>query len=165
MKQSISSPRSGTGTLAMKRLAMTLAALLVLATARPAGAWLIGPGACTSTKPDVSTLDPTWKLCSGGCYVILSGLGPNLRVGVIKFKEPDFSGPVHVALVSNDSRLGTSMIQSRKLGELQAADDARLTNWYLPFGGVKASHYYAVVIYGTDSSRSFFRQCFLSKNF
>ena len=140
--------------------------VLVLAMAQPAGAsWLLGPGACTSRHDDVTTLYPTYKPCSG-CIVVISGLGRHTKILVIDFKKSDYTGPVRVAVIQNDSRLGDGVFRSRILGNLENPGD-ELTDWTPPtWHGLKPGHYYAAVIYGEGEGHShqtpFFRQCFLT---
>lgn len=157
----------------MKRplILMAFATMLVLALVPPAGAWLLGPGACTSTQDGVSTIYNSYKPCSG-CIVVTAGLTSRTRVVVIDFKKSDYSGPVMVGLISNDSRLGDKVIVARKLGDLPTEHQDGLTDWSPPwwyyniYTDLKPNHYYATVIYGQGDGHSysnpFYRQCFLT---
>ncbi len=80
--------------------------------------------------------------------------------------EPAYFEPVEVGVVSNDSRLGAGLVSSQRLGTLvdQGGNSNTLSNWYLPFSGLKPSHYYALVIYDprVGPSQPFSRKCFLT---
>ena len=78
-----------------------------------------------------------------------------------------FTGPVRVAVMSNDSRINPPYIREISLGTLTGTN--RLTNWNLPFHGLEPNHYYALVLYSPgheryDISTPFSRKCFLTSD-
>ncbi len=152
------------------------ALLLVAAMAQPAVAGGVAGGTktCNSWLDGVFTFEtaPVHKKCWGGwdgCLTSISRLyHTSVNYAVIDFREPGFEGNVSVAVLSNDSRLGppttATAIGAKKLGMLP--NGAGLTNWYIPFTGLKPEHYYTVVIYSPDPGygihKPFSRQCFLT---
>ena len=66
--------------------------------------------------------------------------------------------------MSNDSRLGKVLVGSMRLGTLIDDGSSRLSKWYIPFTGLKPSHYYAMVIYDPRGgpSQLLSRKCFLT---
>ncbi len=172
----------------MKRIAnpltRTITALLAtMVITQPAKAWLVGPGACKSHHPGVTTHDTQWKgkRCYPDCGTHISPKHNFARVAVLDFHWPEvpavpatsttpgkpgkpaYFGPVHVAVMSNDSRLDNMLVSSKPLGTL-VDGGPKLTNWYIPFTGLEPSHYYAMVIYdpGVGPSQPFSRKCFLT---
>jgi len=159
-----------------KRLSAAL--VLVVAMVPPAmGGAAGGTKICNSWLPGVFTFDkvPVHKKCWGGWDGCLTSIGMthnSMKYAVIDFREPGFTGNVNVAVLSNDSRLGppteASKIGDKSLGTLpdEAGPMKWLTNWYLPFTGLRPRHYYTVVIYSPDPGygifKPFSRQCFLT---
>jgi len=94
------------------------------------------------------------------CLINLFPTHNSAKSSIIYFKEEGYTGDVNVAVISNDSRLGPQIISQSSLGVLPHPKG--LTNWRLRFNGLMPEHYYALVIYGTDLSRPFYRSCFLA---
>ncbi len=140
-------------------LAIVAAAMVVLAST-PAGAWLVG--SCRSYHEGVTTLQTTqiYKRCFPDCLISLFPTHNSAKSSVIDWYHPGYEGPVHVAVISNDSRLGPMTIVTRQLGTLPHSGG--LTNWRLSFSGLQPEHYYAMVIYGSDHAKHFYRTCFLT---
>ena len=141
-------------------LAIVAAAMVVLAST-PAGAWLVG--SCRSYHEGVTTLQATqiYKRCFPDCLISLFPTHNSAKSSVIDWYHPGYEGPVNVAVISNDSRLGPTTIGlPQMLGTLP--HPGGLTNWRLSFGGLQPEHYYAMVIYGSDPAKHFYRACFLS---
>ncbi len=161
-------------------IAALLAMMIIM---QPAKAWLVGPGACKSHHPGVSTHDTQWKgkRCYPDCGTVIGPKHNFAKVAVLYFHWPEvpavpttsttpgkpgkpaYFGPVRVGVMSNDSRLGTGLVSSIELGTL-VDEDSRLTKWYIPFTGLKPSHYYTLVIYdpSVGPSQPFSRKCFLT---
>ncbi len=140
--------------------AMVAAAMMA---STPAGAWWIGP--CSrSFHEDVTTLHSAdiYKDCFPYCLISIEPTHNAMRSSIIDYKKEGYTGPVDVAVISNDSRLGPGMIGGpTRLGALPAPDG--LTNWNVRFHGLEPAHYYAMVIYGSGGpANPFFRSCFLS---
>ena len=147
----------------LRGLAAMVAAAMVVLTSTPADAWSVGSSVCRSYHEGVTTLQATeiYKRCFPDCLISLVPTHSSARSAVIDYYEPGYEGPVHVAIISNDSRLGPRMIGApKRLGTLP--HPGGLTNWRLSFGGLQPEHYYAMVIYGSDPARPFYRACFLS---
>ncbi len=131
-------------------------------------------------------MDPLPPCDPDGCHVAISPKQTFVNTAIVDYRvpkkldedgdivTPDYTGPVKVAVVSNDTRLGKITIGEKDLGTLTNTHYGEghgfggrgLTKWYLPFTGLKPDHYYALVIYGTaqgyNRDNPFSRKCFLT---
>ena len=142
--------------------AMVAATMMALAPTS-ATAWLVGSGACRSYHEDVTThyRSEIYKRCFPDCLTSVTPTHNTVKSSIIDWYEPGYKGPVRVAIISNDSRLGSGMIgEPKRLGTLP--HPGGLTNWHVLFTGLKPEHYYAMIIYGSDDSKPFYRACLLS---
>jgi len=161
----------------------TLVAIVMLAGSL--GSWaLLAPPAvaggiinsCKSYTPRVSThyKTPVRKKCGGwdGCLTSIVLDHDQMKFTVVDFKEPDYDGPLSVAVLSNDSRImpgqpvGNVVKIKNPIGA-EGSDSntlsyaAGITGWHKhTFTGLEPEHYYAVVIYGEDMHTHFYRTCF-----
>jgi len=151
------------------------ALLLSVAMASPPaiGGGLIG--SCKSYVDGVSThyTTPVRKKCGGwdGCLTSIVLDHDAMKFTAVDFRQPDYSGQLTVAVLPNDSRLGrtprspasaTGPGDSNLQGQFRYVENGTWQqNWQrFGFTGLMPEHHYAVVIYGTDISRPFYRQCF-----
>jgi len=148
-------------------LARFSTALLLVVMAMPQPALAGGLiGACRSFVPNVSVHYTTrvHKKCFWDCLTGIVLNHDNMKMTIVDFEEPDFSGSLSVAVLPNDSRLPSrNPIGKRKFADLTWASG--LTGWYkIDFHGLKPEHHYAVVIYSPDEGygieKPFYRQCF-----
>ncbi len=142
------------------------AAMLLVAAVQPAGAGIVGPGACKSWLPGVDTLvkTPKHKECWPDCLTSISARHDHVKITVVEFTVADFDGGLKLAVVPNDSRLSGS---SAQIETLQKGGNTSVSNWHRhEFSGLMPRHYYTVVIYsdegGYSLSKPFFRTCFLT---
>ncbi len=113
--------------------------LLVAAAAQPAEAWLVGP--CSeknkhypgsppgpfepesgSSTIGLTTVKPPCD--PNGCDVIIQPKQTSVKTAILDYRVPGesdmpgYTGPVRVAVVSNDTRLGKIVISEKNLGIL-----------------------------------------------
>lgn len=154
-----------------RSLVMTAAVTALVALAQPAAAGGVvgGVKTCNSWLPDAHTYftAPKSKKCGGGfdgCLTSFSTYHHTAKAAVIDFREEGFTGDVWTAVMPNDSRLPVptpgGLIQPRKLGDLEDGEpkDSNgigLTDWYIPFSGLRPEHYYAFIIYHPDANYGF----------
>ena len=141
--------------------AMIAATMMALAPTS-ATAWLVGPGACRSYHEGVTTYHSSgiYKRCFPDCLTSVVPTHSTVKSSIIDYYEPGYEGPVHVAIISNDSRLGPGTIDGPKL--LGTLPHPRGLTRRVFFTGLKPEHYYAMVIYGSDPAKQFYRACLLS---
>jgi len=96
-----------------------------------------------------------------------------MKFTAVDFRDDDLSRNLKVAVLPNDSRLGTTAISpsaatgpgaSNMQGEFQYVENGTWSdNWHrFEFTGLKPEHHYVVVIYDRDNPNGdpLYRQCF-----